>query len=110
MRLGDELVEDLAGAAQQRIAAVVAPLVVRGLEAVEVGDDDGDGKRPFAFEAVELFRVEGAVVELGQDVVPAEKLEIGLGLLAGGDVGERDLDERPVALVPGQHRELQMQV
>ena len=40
----------------------------------------------------------------------AEKFEIGLGFLARGDIGQGDLRSRPVALVPRQYRELQIEV
>ena len=40
----------------------------------------------------------------------AEVFQIGFGLLAGRDVGEGDLHERPVVLVAGQDRKLQMKM
>ena len=70
----------------------------------------GDRLRALALQPVELVHEEGAVVEPRQHVVGAEKFEIGLGLLARGDVGQRDLHQRPVALMAGQHRELQQQM
>ena len=109
-RLFDRLAQHLAGAAQQFVARGVAGLIVGGFQAVDVEDENGDRRRTLALEAIEFVDKEGAIVELGEDVVLAEELEIGLGLLAGGDVGQRDLDQRPVFFAAGEHRKLQMKM
>ena len=109
-RLVDGLAQHLAGAAQQCVSGGVAELVVRRLQTVEIDDDDRDRKWSLALQAVELVDIEGAVVELGQHVVLAEIFQIGLGPLACRDVGQRHLDQRPIVLVTGQHRELQMKM
>src|SRR6476661_8423363 len=73
-------------AAQQSVSGGMAPLVVRRLQAVEIGDDDGDRKWPFALQTSELVHVERTVVQLGENIVLAEVFQIGLGLLARRDV------------------------
>src|SRR5262249_20257371 len=106
----DEFVQDLAGSAQQPIPGGMAPLIVDGLETVEIRNDDRGREGALALEAVEFIDIERAIVELGEYVVLAEVLEIGFSLLARRDVREGDLDERPVVFVTGQHRKLEMEV
>lgn len=109
-RLSNHLVQDLARAAQQSVSGGMAPLVVGRLQAVEIGNDDRDRKWPLALQTIELVDVERTVVQFGENIVLAEVFQIGFGLLAGRDVGEGDLHERPVVLVAEQDRKLQMKM
>ena len=81
--------QHFADAPQHGVARRVAMLVIDGLEAIHVQGNHGDRPRPFACQAVELFRVKSAVAQLGQHIVLAQVLQVRLGFFAGGNVHQR---------------------
>ena len=102
--------QHLAGAAQHGVTGRMAMVVVDGLEAVEVDGEHAQRPGTLAADAVELFHVEGPVAQLREHVVLAQILEIGLGLLARGDVHQREQHQRPIILVPLHDGELHVDV
>ncbi len=84
----------------------MAELIVDLLQAIQVDRDHADRPRALASQPRELVFVVGAVVELGQYIVFAQELDIGLGLLACGDVGQRHQHLVPFRLAAGEHRPL----
>ena len=108
--VGHRLLQHLAGALQQRVAGGVAERVVGFFQTVQVGDQHADRERALALQAHDLVVVERAVAQLGQRVVFAQVFEVGLGLLARGDVGQRHQHHVPTLLVRGQHRKLQVDI
>jgi hypothetical protein len=68
--------EHLARAAQQRIAGGVAKLIVHAFQAVQVGHDDRDRPRTFAFEPVQFVDIERTVAQFRQHVMLAEEFRL----------------------------------
>ena len=88
----------------------MALLIIDGLEAVEVDGNHRKWPRPLARKAIEFFCIKRAVAKLGQHIVLAQVLQIGLSLLASRDVYQREQHQAPVVLMTTQHRKLHVDV
>ena len=98
----DGRLEPLGQGEQDLVAAGVAEGVVDQLELVQVDEEDGEVGTPLHRHeelALELVVEERAVAEAGERVVVGQPVELGLGRLAVGDVGERAHDHGGVACV-----------
>ena len=88
----------------------MALLIIDGLEAVEVDGNHRKWPRPLARKAIEFFCIKRAVAKLGQHIVLAQVLQIGLCLLASRDIYQREQHQAPVVLMTTQHRKLHVDV
>ncbi|MNY01005.1 hypothetical protein D3C86_1335180 [compost metagenome] len=85
-------------------------LVIGVLQAIEIDNDRRNRPERAALQPVQLIRIEGAVVQLGQHIVLAEIFEIGFSLLARGNVRQRHLHQRPVVLMARENGKMQENV
>ncbi len=88
----------------------MAEVVVDLLEPVQIDRDHADRPRALAAQPRQFVLVVRAVVQLGQHVVLAEEFDIGLGLLARGDIGQRYQHLVPFRLMPWEHRPLHVHI
>ncbi len=108
-RIGKSGAQDVAHAAQEIVARLVAEAVVGGLQAVEV--DHRDGERLGArLETVHLVAEKGPVEEARQRIVDARGFEVAQRRLLQRDVLHADQVGGPVGFVAGQQPALVVDV